>query len=516
MLLNDSWRLQSHLNLSRVSHILPNDPEHVLMTSFVGPRPALFKVNVYDGSSETVIKGGRRTEGFLSDNNGNPLYRWDVVFRGKAIFIYKLEDDGKWEHVETIEFDEEDEFGLVGLAKDGGLLYRKRNEETGYYEIIKRHKSEGRTEVLVSLPDRDVLSLIIDSQSDQVIGYRVEGDVIRNRYFDEELQAEYDNLKDRLMGYGFHFYSMSDKRRRSVIKSYGMDFPGSYFIYDHEKDELAFHANIYGGLRLVDLAVPATTTYLTRDKAQVRMYILLPPGYRQGQSYPMVVLVHGGPQARSYALYNNFAQFIATRGYIVVQPNFRGSTGYGLEFEKAGYKELGRLMQDDLDDAVAFMVKKGMADESRVCIAGISYGGYAALMGLIKSPALYRCAISINGVTHLRDQVKFDEKRFSNWPVLIDGVHERIGDPKVDRKYMDEHSPLLRAGEIKSPLLLIAGERDEVVPFKQSRNLAKALKRAKAEFTFLPLEDAWHNVFYYREDREKVYKAVEGFLKKNL
>lgn len=519
-LLNDVRRLKNYGNLSRVHRTLKSDPNHVLMSAFVNDRFTLFKVNIHDGASQVITTGVLRTFAFICDPDGNPLYRMDVS-NGKAILIFKFEGEGKWERVARIEFDEEDENGpewgdLVGLAKDGSLLYRKRNEQTGYYEIVKRHVKDGRTEVLVSLPDRDVLSLILDENSEEVIGYRYEDDVFRSRYFDEGRQAEYDKVKNKLGRYGFHFHSVDRAGRRSIIKSYGPDFPGSYFIYDHKKDELGFYANIYERFKPEKMAAPAVATYLTRDQAKIRTYILLPPGYKPGQAYPMVVMVHGGPHSRSYAIYDDLSQFIATRGYIVVEPNFRGSTGYGLEFEKAGYKQWGRRMQDDLDDAVAFMVKKGFADPSRVCIAGGSYGGYAALMGIIKSPTLYKCAISINGVTKLRDQVKYDERRFLEWPELVKYVHETIGEPGADREYLEGHSPFLRIKEIKSPLLLIAGKKDYVVPFHHSADMATLLKRAKAQVSFLPLDEAGHNVFYREEDARQVYKAVEEFLQKNL
>jgi dipeptidyl aminopeptidase/acylaminoacyl peptidase len=521
-LMSDARRARGNWNLSRVRRIR-SDSKHVLMPAFVEDRLTLFKVNVYDGTSQVIVSGKTATFAFVCDAGGRPLYRLDITDFGKAMKIFRLEGE-EWEYVEKIGFDEGSESNrnlgdLVGLTKDGGLLYRKRNEKTGYYEILKHRvkveKTDMQSEVVVSLPDRDVLGLIIDEENDEVIGYRIEEDVFRDRYFDKARQAEYDNMKNKLSGYGFHFHSVDHEGRRNIVRSYGPDFPGSFFLYDRKKDELTLYANEYGRLKLEDMAEPAVATYLTRDQARIRTYILFPPGYKPGQSYPMVLLVHGGPHARSYALYDDFAQFIATRGYIVIEPNFRGSTGYGLEFEKAGYKQWGRLMQDDLDDAVAFMVKKGFADPSRVCIAGASYGGYAALMGLIKNPSTYKCAISINGVTDLRDQVKFDLRRFSASDELVKRVRETIGDPDIDREYLDGHSPLLRFKEIKSPLLLIAGERDQVVPFYQSRDLANALRRSKGNITFLPIEKAGHNVFY-RDYMEQVYKAVEEFLLKNL
>lgn len=523
ILMKDAWRARrSNLSLSSVRSIA-HDPKHVLMPALNRGFAVLYKVNVYDGTSKAIATGGSRTLSFISDKNGLLSYRVDrsgVYGRGLKIFEYI---DGKeWEFVEKIEVDVEDEPSLdagdlIGLANDGGLFYRKRNEKTGYYEILKRHLKNDKTETIVSLANSDVLGLVFDGGTGEVIGYRVEeDDVIRERYFDQTRQARYDSLKNKLAKYALHFHSLDREGRRSVIRSYGPDFPGGYFIYDHKQDSLSMYAHEYSRLKLDDLAFPAVMTYAARDKVKIRAYVLLPPGYRPGQPYPMVLLAHGGPHTRSYAVYNNFAQFIATRGYIVLMPNFRGSTGYGLEFEKAGYKQWGRLMQDDLEDAVTYMVKKGYADPSKVCIAGASaYGGYAALMGLIKSPSIYKCGISINGVTHLRDHLK-GMLRFLDSDKLRARILETMGDPDADKDYLNSHSPLLRSGEIKSPLLLIASIRDSTVSLEQSEDLADSLEEAKAKFTFLKVKYAWENFSNEAEDQEEVYKAVEEFLKKNL
>ena len=225
---------------------------------------------------------------------------------------------------------------------------------------------------------------------------------------------------------------------------------------------------------------------------------------------------HGGPQARSRPTFDPFAQFLSTRGYVVVEPNFRGSTGYGRSFEEAGYREWGGVMQDDLTDAVHFLVGKGIADPQRVCIVGASYGGYAALMGAVKTPSLFRCAVSLNGVTHLAKMVEYDMKNIvekEDWQALL---FDRIGHPKTDRELLDSNSPALHAGRIRVPVLLVAGTDDETVPFSQARLMEKALKKAGADYEFIRLEDTGHDPFYYQEDMRLVFAAVSEFLRRNL
>ena len=231
-------------------------------------------------------------------------------------------------------------------------------------------------------------------------------------------------------------------------------------------------------------------TYKARDGQLIRAYGLLPADYESGKKYPLVVMPHGGPHARDRSTYDEFAQFIATRGYVVIKPNFRGSTGYGKAFEEAGYREWGGLMQDDLTDAVDYLVRQGVADPERICIVGISYGGYAALMGAVKTPDLYQCTVSINGVGHLPRIIGSQIRRAEDDDRAREIMHERIGNPKTDEDLLELNSPTLQADKIRIPVLVIAGGEDNVVPVWQSRSLVKAFERNDVEHRYIELDDA--------------------------
>jgi dipeptidyl aminopeptidase/acylaminoacyl peptidase len=245
-------------------------------------------------------------------------------------------------------------------------------------------------------------------------------------------------------------------------------------------------------------------------------YLLFPLSYQKGKKYPLVVLPHGGPHAQDWSTFDHFAQFISTRGYIVAQPNFRGSTGYGKAFETAGYKQWGLSMQDDLTDVVKHLVKSGFADPQKVCIVGLSYGGYAALMGAVKTPELYRCSISINGVTHLREMAEYDAKEIDDERLTEKFIYSRMGHPEKDRAVMDANSPALLADRVGAPILVIAGEDDRIVPFGQAKMLVKNLKKHKKEYTFVRLDDGGHDPFAYWKHEEKVFAEVEAFLERYL
>ena len=521
VLMTDSRSLRAKVNLSNIRHTLPDDPKHILMSSFHNEKLALFKVNVFDGSSEKLIVGGPNTTYFVCETDGKPRYRTDYLPISKKLRILELTKENKWLRVDEINLDTDggnatDSSTLVGLTIQGALTYRKKNPTTGFYELVEQNRADKTLKVLASSPNHDVSGLIYQGRNDQVIGYTLEEDVLVNKYFDDAKQRTYDSIRERLHGYGFHYMSSDKEGQYTAIKSYGLDLPAGYFIYYAKQDELKSYDIGYKRLPIEKMGVPAITTYNSRDGKQIRMYLLFPAGYEQGKKYPLVVMPHGGPQSRDYALYDDYAAFIASQGYFVAQPNFRGSTGYGKAFEEAGYKQWGGTMQDDLQDAAQFLIKKGYIEDNKICLAGASYGGYAALMGLIKHGDFYQCAISINGVTHLADQIKFDEKRFSRHKELIDWVHKTIGHPETDANLLATNSPLLHTNKINAPVMIVAGTEDEVVPYKQSKSLAKELEKAKKPVEWVSLEDTYHNALYFDEDRELIYTKSRDFLAKYL
>ena len=203
-------------------------------------------------------------------------------------------------------------------------------------------------------------------------------------------------------------------------------------------------------------------------------------------------------------------------GYIVIKPNFRGSTGYGKAFEESGYKEWGGKMQEDLEDAVAFLIKEGLVDASKVCIVGASYGGYAALMGAVKTPDMFQCVVRYKWCHALaRAGVEFDLNKFES-EELHNFIKESIGDPDVDADMLKARSPALLAKNIKVPVLLIHGDKDDVVPYEQAEMMEKAMKKHNKTVEFITLEDTGHSIFYYDDDIRTVYDAVERFLAESL
>ncbi|WP_051241850.1 alpha/beta hydrolase family protein [Azohydromonas australica] len=226
---------------------------------------------------------------------------------------------------------------------------------------------------------------------------------------------------------------------------------------------------------------------------------------------PLVLLPHGGPYARDDASFDPWTELLANRGYTVLQVNFRGSSGYGAEFQKAGLQRWGQEMQEDLEDAVQWAVSQGVADPRRICIVGASYGGYAALMGVVKTPHLYRCAVSFAGVSNLTDLAL-------HWTEFIggkEGSRRVLGNWWQDRERLRATSPALQAQRIEVPVLLVHGTADRRVPVEQSRDMAKALASAGRSYRYMEQEGGDHH-FSRQAHHTEFLRELEAFLQAHL
>lgn len=520
ILMEGERNLRFNYSLSRVTNFLPNDNDHILMAAYRGGKRAQYKVNIFNGQAEMVTRGSYRTVRFLNDENGRPLYRFDYRERRDTLELFAYEDNEKWEEIDEIplyrdEFGQFDSSELVAL-RDGDLVYRKQNQQSGYYELIQVNRSANTTKVLAESPEQDILGALFHSRSDQIIGYAIEKDNVRNFYFDEATQKQYDAITASIGNNNVHVLSLNPELERALIAVSGPDIPYDYYLWDFGGQKLIYLDSIYPELAPAALSKPTSKTIAARDGTPLRTYLLLPMGFQTDKQYPTVIMPHGGPHARSRLEYHSLAQFISTRGYIVVQPNFRGSLGYGRDFEEAGYRQWGGLMQNDITDVTNFMIENGYSDPERICIVGGSYGGYAALMGAIKTPDLFACAVSMNGVTDLVDQVKHAKKELVDKDYWDEVLYARIGNPKTDKDMLRANSPLSHAGKIKIPVLLLAGEEDERVPFTQSKKMAKALQKAGGQYEFIPFEFAGHNLMSRGSDEKKVLETMECFLANHL
>jgi len=322
----------------------------------------------------------------------------------------------------------------------------------------------------------------------------------------EKIERLYLDLQKRFPKEEIRFGSVSADRRFMLILVCSDIEPGVVYLYDEKRDTLTFVYRASPSLPSQDLAFVKPVQYRARDGRTIAGYLTLPKGLPE-YNLPVVVFPHGGPSLRDYWRYNHYVQFLANRGYAVFQMNFRGSSGYGKEFLRAGMGQWGDAMQDDISDGVAYLIKEGIADEKKIAIFGSSYGGFAALAGLAFTPQIYCCGISLSGRANLLSLLGSPYR----------ARHLLVGDVrcKKDRIRMKRFSPLYSAEKIRAPLLLVHGTKDPRVPKEGSEQLAERLKELNRTVTYLPVPGEGH-FFVESANRIAVAAAIEQFLSQHL
>ena len=307
--------------------------------------------------------------------------------------------------------------------------------------------------------------------------------------------------------------SLSGNPQKKVIIFSESDVdPGSWYVLDTEQSTL----RRFG--RKIEKVDPALmqpmkiVSYQARDGLKIPAYLTMPP--RASESLPAVILVHGGPISRDSWRWDREVQALASRGYAVLQPQFRGSAGFGRKFQEAGYGQWGLSMQDDISDGVRYLVTNGIADAKRICIVGSSYGGYAALWGLVKTPELYQCGISFAGVSDLKLMLT-DWSDSNEFQYTRDLMRRTVGDLKVDQEKFDQVSPLKNASKIKAPLLLMHGDRDVRVPIEHGTKMRDALERAGKYVEWKEFTQDGHGLLAAKSQKDYL-ELVTAFLRKYI
>ncbi len=517
-LFGGGYRFSGNRNLSRIVHDLPDDPDAVLMGAY-NPTGhySLYKVNVNDGKAEIVVRGSNDTFYWLADLKGVPRVRWDYREHRDRIEVYvrKGETDD-WDRVAQYGEREFPDLNIVGFADDPRIAIvasREGGDRFGLYEYDITTHTVGKS--LYQHPRVDVGEpvggLIYDPDSTKMLGVYFVDELWEAHYFDSVLADVQATLETAFPSAAvIQPYAWSSDRRRFVVHVSGPKDPGSYHLLDMGKRQATLIGRTHPDISPEELGEVMLIKYKARDGAKIPGYLTMPP-HKGDKKLPMVVMPHGGPELRDYVQYDEWAQMLANRGYVVFQPNFRGSGGYGKAFAEAGHRQWGRLMQDDVTDGVNALIADGTADPARVSIVGASYGGYAALAGGAFTPDLYRCVVSIAGVSDIPAMLNEEKSRFGAASAVFEYWVKRLGDPAADLGKMQAVSPALHADKFKAPVLLIHGNRDEVVPIDQSQRMEKALKTAGKYVRLTTIPDEGHN-FSKTESDTKVMSELESFL----
>ena len=339
-------------------------------------------------------------------------------------------------------------------------------------------------------------SLIHHPVTQLLIGARAIGDddITRWTFLDPAIGQTWAMVERAFPDKDVSLTGWSDDLRQIIAYTSGPGDAGTYHLVDLDRRSAEIVGEAYPAIVGDRVGVISSISYPAADGMTIPGYLTLPPGITEGHNLPLVVLPHGGPASRDYLGFDWWAQALASRGYAVLQPNFRGSDGLGKAHLEAGYGEWGRKMQTDLSDGVRWLAERGTIDPARVCIVGASYGGYAAMAGPTIDAGVYRCAVSVAGVSDLRRMVQWSAEQGGRRDAPVVRYWNRfMGAERLGDRALDQISPAMQAARADAPILLLHGRDDTVVPFEQSRIFADALQRAGKPFELIELsgEDHW-------------------------
>lgn len=488
--------------------------------------PDVLKVDTLNGFVRVEVKNPGNVVGWGVDHSGR--VRIGLVSRGGLHFglIYRGNDRSPWRKLdmpgdlrspEVLGFDQSNEKLYVAA-----LTPEKR---MGLYEVTLGRKPAAH--LLLSDPEYDMIPgaytpeidgvpmarMVFSGRTKRLLGVWYLRDAPRVRWFDPRFQA-YQRAIDRALPNTINLYvNKSKDGRRILFLAFSDRDPGTYYLLDAGKHTIRRIAACNPQIHPAQMAQMLDIHYASRDGLRIHGYLTLPVGYPP-KHLPLIVMPHGGPWIRDAWGYDPLVQFLANRGYAVLQMNYRGSPGYGRDFYRKGRREVGLAIQDDIEDGTKWAIAAGVADPKRVAILGASYGGYSALFALGRSPGVYRCGISLAGVTdwyNIYKNLKDPEYEFSRrfW-------HREIGNPRTDAAFLKSISPVHFAASITAPVLIIQGREDRTVPPKQAREMIDALERAGHKPESMFLSGTSHAIFASQAVRRKIFAAIEKFLVKNL
>lgn len=474
--------------------------------------PSVSRIELATNKVTTLVPPQNQIWEWYADSAG--VVRAGTAFdEGGWTMHYRSSASEKFRRLGRTRYDDENAaLDVVRIARGSDEGFVLSNKTTGRYALYK-----------FNYATKEIGALLYESPTNDLDAYDTTEDGLglrsawyaddRDRvvWFDPELKKHQADIDTAIKGKANWIVSTARDKSALLVWTGSSHDPGSYYMYRPNEGRMNRIAKVNEGLRPAELAETTYVKYAARDGLQIPAYLTLPVG-RDPKKLPLVIMPHGGPYGvRDKSDFDAEVQFLANRGYAVLQPNYRGSAGYGKPFYEKGEGQWGRAMQDDLDDGMDWLAKQGTVDPKRVCIVGASYGGYAALWGATRNPERYRCAASFAGISDVQRQLKYQLDFTFNRRYRKDWRTKVMGDAKFDLKTV---SPLFLVDKLSVPVLLAHGGDDQIVPLGQSKLFAEALAKAGKPHEYHVYTGEGHG-FTSAANTQDWLDRLDAFLKKH-
>jgi dipeptidyl aminopeptidase/acylaminoacyl peptidase len=482
--------------------------QHSIYSNEIAFWPSVAEIDVSTGKSKVVVSPRDGVMSWSADGKGMVRMGFAMSLDGReSRVLYRGPTGGSFREIvrQKRGADANRVVPALFLADPAKAIAYSDDEKGfgGIYEYDLATLTLGK--LLYASKGFDIGAITTTRDGEAIAGIDYNERSSRTDWIDPDLAKLQAQVSGYIKGGSASIISYSDDHNRAIVFVGGADSPGAYFVFDRADTSMTMLSLRNPTIKMARLHPVKTISYKARDGLEIPAILTLPRD-RPATNLPLIIYPHGGPGARDDESWDWWAQFLADRGYAVLQPNYRGSTGYGTEFTRRGNGEWGLKMQDDLNDAVTYLAQQGIADPKRVCITGASYGGYAALRAAQRDGKTYRCAVSFAGVSDLGAMKRYDQ-RFLGGDATGDWLKKQAPDFKAV-------SPLNAPDQFTIPVLLVHGKEDVVVPYAQSREMAEKLRQAGKPVTFITQPEGDHH-FTRGEDRLQFLKAMEAFLKEH-
>lgn len=482
----------------------------------------LIAMNKRDSSIFDVYRLDTRTSKLtmVCENLGNFHY-WKLDNNGKLLLVaatdgvnqsllYRKTEESPFKTIITTDF--KNSIQPIAFSENNEFIYASSNFNRDKQAIVLINLKTGKeVKEIFSHKDVDVSEAGFSENNERLLYAAYTTWKYQMNFLDDSARLVYEKIAMQLPGKEISILEQDTKKSKILVRTFSDKSLGSFYLYNIEENKLKKLSDVSPWLKEEDMCDMKAISYKSRDGKIINGYLTLPKGV-DAKNLPVIINPHGGPWNRNRWGFNPEVQFLANRGYAVLQMNFRGSTGYGREFWQASFHEWGLTMQDDITDGARWLINSGIADSTRIGIYGYSFGGYAALAGVTYTPGLYRCAVSYCGISNIFTYIKDIPPYYKQF---LSMVYEMVGHPERDANYFRSVSPVFHTEKIKVPVMIAQGEKDPRVNVNETRQLVKALKKGGVEVTYFLKKNEGHG-FVNEENKLEFYAEVEKFLAENL